>query len=220
MKKQLGTVVLAGALVFSYTSFEALAAGKSQTAVEDGRQQNGLETGHIFLVNLTEGPYYVGDRVMLSATDVGIDGPLDTLKWFGLGEFELTEPGERTFNVSAATYFKNGKKAGLIHSTTQNYSVTINVSEKRVEEVVSVASYLYDSYRYTEIKNTQGKVIGYDFRGQTTFLLSNGEKVTIDVFFNNAQQNQIDGNKNVVPYSFTSENGSEFSGHLSLPIKY
>jgi len=214
MKKQLGTVVLAGALVFSFTSISAIAAGKTTAVqlVEDGRQGNGLLTGQISLVLKSDGPYYVGDTISISPGDVVIDGPLDTLKWIGTGQFDLSEAGTKTFDVSAETYFKNGKKAGLIHSSTAVYTVTVEVVEKE-QAAVTVSSHKYDDYSYTESKNQNG----LNFKGNVTFTLSNGETVTLEVSKNNVQLQQIEGNFVIVGYTFTSANGTVFEGSLPLP---
>lgn len=210
-------MVLASALVFSYSSVGALAAGISTTQVEDGRQQNGLETGQIGSVNITDGPYYVGDKVILSATDVVIDGPLETLQWFGLGEFELTTPGPKIFEVSAATYFKNGKYEGTIHSTTQKFIVLINVEEK-VQAPVTMASYSYSNASYKVDINPQKKTTGYDFTANVTITLSNGEEFTTNVFVKHALDKYGVSKNKVVEYDITSIDGTELKGELPIPL--
>jgi hypothetical protein len=200
MKKQIGLAVLATTLLFGGTSLEVLAAGKGNSAVKvtessDGRHENGIGTGIISNLGVTEGPFYVGDSITLSAGDVVIDGPLDTLKWnvsykgknYDLGTFTLTEAGIHEFTVTATTYFKNGAKAGLVHSSTAPYVVKIEVLE--VEQAIELISVTLGNYSYKHEKNNGGQV-QYDLDATATFHFSDGNSIDVAKEFNNVQAQQ------------------------------
>jgi hypothetical protein len=221
MKKQIGLAVLATTLLFGGTSLEVLAAGKGNSAVKvtessDGRHENGIGTGVISNLGVTEGPFYVGDSITLSAGDVVIDGPLDTLKWnvsykgknYDLGTFTLTEAGIHEFTVTATTYFKNGAKAGLVHSSTAPFVVTVEVLE--VQEIKLVSITLKD-YTYVADINPGGQV-QYDLWATAVLSFSDGHTVEVERFFNNVQLTQS------ISFS-TVYNGEKYSGSIDAPAR-
>ncbi|OLS41323.1 hypothetical protein [Bacillus sp. MRMR6] len=221
MKKQIGLALLATTLLFGGTSLEALAAGKGNSAVKvadlsDGRNENGIGTGVISNLGVTEGPFYVGDSITLSAGDVVIDGPLDTLKWnvsykgenHDLGTFKLTEAGTHVFTVTATTYFKNGAKAGLVHSSTAPYVVRIEVLEVQEIELVSIT---LKNYKYTEETNPGGH-IQYDLTATAELVFSDGGTIEVERFFNNVQPPQS------ISFS-TIYKGKPYSDSIKAPAR-
>jgi hypothetical protein len=219
MKKQIGLALLTTTLLFGGTSLEVLAAGKGISAIKvtessDGRHENGIGTGVISNLGVTEGPFYVGDSITLSAGDVVIDGPLDTLKWnvsykgenHDLGTFELTEAGTHVFTVTATTYFKNGAKAGLVHSSTAPYVVTINVLEEQGIKLVSIT---LKDYSYVEDMNPGGQV-QYDLTATAELVFSDGGTIEVERFFNNVQPPQS------ISFS-TIYKGVEYTGTIKAP---
>lgn len=136
MKKLLASLITV-ALIFG-TSAGVLA--KPNPELQDGRNGNSEKNGSFELV-LSEGPYYVGETATVTVANIVIDGPLDTLVVSGAGEVTLpSTPGEHNINVTATTYFKNGKKDGQIHTQITN-SLVINV-EERVSVELPVATSL------------------------------------------------------------------------------
>lgn len=187
MKKQVGALLVAGAVLFGGSVLPAFASGT--TTIEDGRNGNGIATGTILGVNSSEGTLFVGDTLTLTAGDIVIDGDLSTLRWEGLGSFELTTPGTHTFTVTASTYFKNGKKAGLVHSTTAPYVVTVEVKERPQAEVVTVASTELVDYTYKPVVNNGGKV-QFDLTATAKIVFSDGHEEAVTRDFNNVQPTQ------------------------------
>jgi len=103
---------------------------KDFSSEADGRNGNSHKNGS-FDVLISEGPYYVGETVSIAVDNLVIDGPIDTLVITGAGDVSLQDtPGLQSLVVTATTYFKNGKKAGLIHT---QISKTIEI------EVIAIA---------------------------------------------------------------------------------
>ena len=209
MIKKVGALLVSGAILFGCAVVPTFAAGNTKV-VEDGRNGNGIASGTILSVYGAEGTFYVGDTLTLTAGDVIIDGDLSTLTWEGLGSFELTTPGTHTFTVTASTYFKNGKKAGEIHSTTSPYTVIIEVKEKQ-PQVITLKSYELSSYTYTTETNKNGKVT-YNLTAIAKFVFSDGHEQYVTKEFKNVQDTQSIG--------FTVDyNDQSFEASFKAPAK-
>ncbi|MDV2887372.1 hypothetical protein RYX45_19480 [Alkalihalophilus pseudofirmus] len=164
MKKYLGVTVLATALVLSGTPADGFAQGKGNSnkaetkfaELEDGRQAKGMETGVITNVEKNQEVFYEGDQLVFTKADIEIDGPQDTLQWYVDGKpYEFGEAlnldlGENNIKLEAKTTFKNGQKAGLVHSTAL-YELTITVLPKELPKATSFSS---------EWNTESGKAVG------------------------------------------------------------
>lgn len=112
---------------------------KPNPLIEDGRNGNSEKNGS-FNVAITEGPYYVGETATITVEDVVIDGPVDTIVIRGAGEVTLpSTPGTHSLDVTATTFFKNGKKAGQIHTQIQG-SIVVTVEERPSNELLVATS--------------------------------------------------------------------------------
>lgn len=203
MKKQVGMTVLAASLLFVGTADVSAAANvKSVSKFEsftDGRQANGIGTGVVEGLAFSGTDLVEGDTLSISVGGVIIDGPLDTLKWSVTDQFGNTydfgdhvlAAGTYTFTVQASTFFKNGQKAGLVHSTTAPQTVTVTVAEKVEAVDVTVVSTELVAYNYTVAKtNAHGTILGYHLDATIAFKLSNGETLYDVRHFNNVQPSQ------------------------------
>lgn len=203
MKKQVGMTVLAASLLFAGAAdASATTNGKTASKFEslaDGRQTNGIGTGVIEGLAFSGTDLVEGETLTISVDGVVIDGPLDTLKWsitdqsgqaYDFGDHVLAA-GTYTFTVQASTYFKNGQKAGLVHSTTAPQTVSVTVVEKPEAVAVSVVSAEVVAYNYTVAKtNAHGVILGYHLEATVAFKLSNGETLYDTRHFNNVQPSQ------------------------------
>lgn len=148
--KKLLTGFLATALLFSMSTG---VLAQPNTELVDGRNGNSEKNGS-FDVVITDGPYYTGEKATITVENLVIDGPMDTLVVTGDGEVVLpSTPGEYTYEVTATTFFKNGKKDGQIHTQITN-SVTVTVVEKPSSQL-PVATSLHSEWNaQTNEKNT------------------------------------------------------------------
>ncbi|MDQ0257003.1 hypothetical protein J2S74_004448 [Evansella vedderi] len=138
---------------------------KPNPELTDGRNGNSEKNGSFDIV-VSEGPYYVGEEIIVGIENLVIDGPIDTLVINGIEEIKLpTTIGKHTVEVTATTYFKNGKKIGQIH-TQISESITITVIEKP-DSVLPVATTLSSSWNGGNENNTVRVYYTITIDGQT-----------------------------------------------------
>ena len=194
MKKMM-TVLLITLLLLSLGSMTVFANGKGTDRFvnqTDGRQANGLEKGSFDLNWNEQAVFETGDTLSISVGNLVIDGPIDTIKWsitdqygthFTAGDQILDTAGSFTLTVQAFTYFKNGQKAGLIHSSTVPQSISFDVVEPDDEVITGITNfdYTYRSHVFVPNDSNQGGnaqlFIGYfditfDFNGESVELLN------------------------------------------------